>query len=157
MIGNTIEPLPSSLECLRRNLEPEIRSGKVIVYPKGAWNKDDVLEMDANEESFVFKASKDEIVKLPLTTIDAIAKELALPKVDFIKMDIEGSEREALAGASETIRRFHPRMAICVYHLPDDPVILPDIIRSVWAGYKQQCGSCILPNQHIIPEVYFYF
>lgn len=43
-----------------------------------------------------------------LFTIDS----LALPRVDFIKIDIEGMEMEALAGAMNTIRKFRPQMLI---------------------------------------------
>lgn len=43
-----------------------------------------------------------------LFTIDS----LALPRLDFIKIDIEGMEMEALAGATQTIRRFRPQMII---------------------------------------------
>ena len=39
-------------------------------------------------------------VEVPVTTLDKIVEELRLPRVDFIKMDIEGAEREALRGAS---------------------------------------------------------
>lgn len=37
-------------------------------------------------------------------------------KVDFIKMDIEGSEVPALRGAKEVIFHDHPVLAICIYH-----------------------------------------
>ena len=40
-----IEPAPENLECLRRNLAREIAAGKVIVYPKGVWDKDDTLAL----------------------------------------------------------------------------------------------------------------
>lgn len=43
-----------------------------------------------------------------LFTIDS----LALPRLDFLKIDIEGMEMEALAGAMDTIRRFRPQMMI---------------------------------------------
>ena len=43
-------------------------------------------------------------VRIEKITIDA----LSLPRVDFIKLDIEGMELEALAGAAETIARSHP-------------------------------------------------
>ena len=38
-----IEPGPENLECLRRNFASEIADGRVVLYPKGVWNKDDVL------------------------------------------------------------------------------------------------------------------
>lgn len=41
-------------------------------------------------------------------------------KLTFIKMDIEGSEVETLEGAKEQIQQNRPRLAVCVYHKPDD-------------------------------------
>jgi FkbM family methyltransferase len=156
-----IEPSPLSIESLRRNFKNEIASGKVILYPKGVWNRDDFLEMtqpDASgEDSFVLKNPGERTLRLPLTTIDKLISELQLPRVDFIKMDIEGSEREALAGAAETIKRFHPRMAICVYHLPDDPVVIPRIIKGFDSTYSQECGVCAVEKNKISPQVYFFY
>jgi hypothetical protein len=63
-----------------------------------------------------------------VTTIDALTDEQRLERVDFIKMDIEGGEVDALRGAQETLRKFAPRLAISVYHRPRD---LPDIVATV--------------------------
>ena len=38
--------------------------------------------------------------------------ELNLPRVDFIKIDIEGMEMEALSGARDTINKYHPVLLI---------------------------------------------
>jgi FkbM family methyltransferase len=46
------------------------------------------------------------------TTLDALAAELRLHRLDFIKADIEGSEMRLLAGAHETIARFRPRLLV---------------------------------------------
>ncbi len=43
---------------------------------------------------------------------------------------IEGSEQEALKGCRRIIRDFHPKLAICVYHKPDDLYEIPVLIKS---------------------------
>ena len=40
--------------------------------------------------------------------------------ISFIKMDIEGAEKEALQGSEKIIKKFLPVMAICVYHKLED-------------------------------------
>lgn len=157
-----IEPSPLSVECLRRNLVREVASGRVLVYPKGVWNEEKHLEMSlsegvSGEDSFVHESQNAKKILLPVTTIDKLARELNLQRVDFIKMDIEGSERQALAGAAETIKRFHPRMAICVYHLPDDPAVIPEIIRGIDSTYRWECGVCVAERYQISPQVYFFY
>ena len=57
-------------------------------------------------------------------------------KVTFIKMDIEGSELEALEGAAETIKKDHPKLAICVYHKFTDLWMIPIWIKSRFPQYK---------------------
>jgi FkbM family methyltransferase len=53
----------------------------------------------------------------------------------FLKMDIEGAELGALDGASDTIARCRPRLAICVYHNPSDMWQIPQKILSIHSGY----------------------
>lgn len=158
----TVEPAPENLKCLRRNFAKEIEEGRVIIYAKGVWDKDDVLPMNVDPknsagDSFVIKRNGSFTINLPLTTIDKLAEELKIDKLDFIKFDIEGAERNALRGGKNTIARFHPRMAICVYHLPDDPIAVPQAVAEAWSGYKHQCGPCVVSDLRIMPEVYFFF
>ena len=114
----SIEPAPETLKALRRNFEREIGEGRVIVYPKGVWDQPSEMELkvdSVNAGANTLVLSPDHQVataRIPLTTIDTIVEELKLSRVDFIKMDIEGAEKHALAGARNTISRFHPRMSI---------------------------------------------
>ena len=157
-----IEPVPPNLECLRRNFRDEIAAGRVVVYPKGIWNREDTLEMHLNPDnaaahSFVTWSPRATLMTLPLTTVDKIVNDLGLAKVDLIKMDIEGAERRALAGSVETIRRFRPRMAICVYHLDDDPVEVPEKVRAARGDYHEAVGSCVWLGNEVRPKVCFYY
>ena len=61
---------------------------------------------------------------------------LAGRKVTFIKMDIEGSEMAALRGAERIIREQRPRLAISIYHKPEDMWEIPSYILQCHPDYK---------------------
>ena len=71
-----------------------------------------------------------------LTTVDAFVRDQRLARVDFIKADIEGYERHMLKGAQETLARFAPKLALCTYHLPDDPEVLETLIKEANPAYE---------------------
>lgn len=62
--------------------------------------------------------------------------ELGLESVTFMKMDIEGAERNALAGARGTIEKARPRLAVCVYHRGSDFWQIPKQVLSYWRDYR---------------------
>ena len=57
-------------------------------------------------------------------------------KPTFIKMDIEGAELDSLIGASSTIKKYKPKLAICLYHLPFDAFTIPHFLKSIVPEYK---------------------
>jgi FkbM family methyltransferase len=73
---------------------------------------------------------------IPGVSIDAFVDEFGLDRLDFIKMDIEGAEPQALAGSLASIRRFRPHLALCVYHHPLDFVRLAESIDALKLGYR---------------------
>ena len=157
-----IEPAPENLECLRRNYPNEIASGRVIIVPKGVWDKEDFLTLrvdpkNSAADSFVIqREGAIDLQKVPLTTIDKLVNDLKLERVDYIKFDIEGAEPRALLGARETLAKFKPRMSIAAYHAPDHPKLIPEIIHAARPDYKMQCGPCAETNYSVRPDVLYF-
>ncbi|RXJ87884.1 FkbM family methyltransferase [Arcobacter sp. CECT 8985] len=67
-----------------------------------------------------------------INTIDNLINE----KVDFIKLDIEGAEQDALIGVTNTIKKYQPILAICIYHKAQDWYKIPKIILDINPNYK---------------------
>lgn len=67
-----------------------------------------------------------------IDTIDNIVKE----RVDFIKLDIEGAEQDAIDGAKETIKKYKPILAICIYHKAQDWYKIPQKVLSFESEYN---------------------
>jgi FkbM family methyltransferase len=74
--------------------------------------------------------------KIHIIRLDSFVKNNNIERVDFIKADIEGSERGMLRGATEVLKNFAPKLAICTYHLEDDPEVLEKIILEANPKYK---------------------
>jgi len=114
----------------------------VTVVPKGLWNTEEQLEFVRNEESlqgssFIFTSSTSTYHRVSVTSLDKYfcqTEDNLLPT--FIKMDIEGSEREALRGSTEILRKCKPKLAICAYHKPEDFYELPRTIYEIRDDYK---------------------
>lgn len=157
-----IEPGPENLECLRRNFPSEIASGRVILYPGGVWDKDEVLTFkvdpkNSGADSFVLRRDGAvDVEKVPVTTIDHLMKQYNLPRVDYIKMDIEGSELRALQGAHDTLAKWKPRISVTSYHEPDHPKRIPEIVRAARSDYKMDCGPCSETNAGVRPDVLYF-
>jgi FkbM family methyltransferase len=153
-----IELAPETLVCLRRNFEREIQEGSVIVYPKGVWDKDTTLRLTTNAE---LSSTADSVAlnrgelgpEVPLTTIDKLVSELQLPRVDFIKMDIEGSESHALNGAGRILAAYKPRLAVSMEHKQSDPDEIPALVKRLNARYEMQYGDCGSATGRVQPEV----
>ena len=73
---------------------------------------------------------------IPIASIDDLVQRQIIDRVDFIKLDIEGYEFQALKGAEKSIRRFKPMLAISLYHKPVDMFEIPLYIASINPNYK---------------------
>lgn len=104
---------------------------KIKVYNNALWNKrENLYFLEGGSGSCVVKNGKSIVKGISL---DEVVKD---KKVTFIKMDIEGSELNALKGAESIIKKNKPRLAICIYHKPEDILELPLYILELIPEYR---------------------
>ncbi len=111
-----IEPEDKNLKILRRNIE-ENNLENVVVVPKGLWSREGKLKLYIApfiSHSFM-KQDREDFQEVDVDTLENIIQHLGVREPDFIKVDIEGSEVEALKGM-EAILRSNVTLAIAAYH-----------------------------------------
>jgi FkbM family methyltransferase len=86
-----------------------------------------------NDDAFN-QSSDGNLLSIDVVRIDDVIPESE--KITFIKMDIEGSELDALKGAARVIVRDKPKLAICVYHKLRDYIDIPLFCRELVPEYK---------------------
>jgi FkbM family methyltransferase len=134
-----VEPDPVNAACFGRTFATEIADGRVRLVQAAAWHSAGSLNFevgDASQTGHVGSSDSARAVVVRAVRLDEVADELKLGRVDFIKMDIEGAERHALAGAQQLLAAHKPRLAICIYHAPDDPEVVPRVVREANDTYQ---------------------
>ena len=132
------ELLPETFEILK---ETSRLNKNIVPINLGLGAKKEELTIVVDEgntvgASILLRQSRGKTVKVQVTTLDDFVEENKLERVDFIKADIEGHERFMLRGAKNVLKNFGPRLAICTYHLPDDPQVLENTIKEINPAYE---------------------
>lgn len=104
----------------------------VQLYPYGTWSCETTLCFDASSDGCSHIGEGNNEIKT-IAIDDVVDKR---DKITFIKMDVEGAELESLKGAKEVIKRDIPKLAICIYHKPEDIITLPQYIKELVPQYK---------------------
>jgi FkbM family methyltransferase len=139
-----IEPTSYAFEKLERNLS-------LNDFPNVRLIRAGLSYRDEGDVEVRFRSSyrldgKDEVrnEKVRIVTLDTLVKEQSLARVDFIKLDVDGYEVKAFAGAQETLQRFRPPILFelgpeGVRANGDDPEAL---LKQLWGlGYRLQTES----------------
>ena len=98
----------------------------------GLWNEHKILHFCGGENSDS-KISDSGEETCEVFALDDICKD---EKVSFIKMDIEGSELNAIKGAEKTIILNKPKLAICVYHKNEDILDIQEYLMKLVPEYR---------------------
>lgn len=132
------EPDPNRFDELNQRMKEVSFKGKVTHVPFGAFDEKKKLYFD-NTVAASGKVVKDlkensDCICICVERIDNFTKKNE--QVSLIKMDIEGSELQALKGAENTIKNYKPKLAICVYHKREDLFTIPQYIKGLVPEYK---------------------
>jgi len=136
----SFEFVPKNIELFQKNiaLNPKL-ANNITLINSPLWDADDqqIYYLDKGPSTTVFLEEIHNYTGIAKTiTIDSWVEQNNLPKVDFIKMDIEGAELKALQGAIKTIKKHKPTLAISIYHSFDDFTQIPKWIDNLDCGYK---------------------
>ena len=123
-------------------VEPDIKTFKKLQENVKNYNNISAVNMCVSnyvgEAEFGMRGGRNSGVcfgttKAQFTTVDAL---LGGEDVSFIKMDIEGEEKNALQGADGTIVKYKPKMLISCYHRTEDLISLPLEVLRIRQDYK---------------------
>ncbi len=137
-----LEPEPVNAACFKQNFAAEIQSGRVVLIDGAAWNAAgpvslaNVGPLNPSHSGKGFAVVEAGGTVAEAVTIDGTVRRLGIERIDFINMDIEGGERQAIAGARETIAKYRPRIVVCVHHLPGDREVIPQLLLEIHPDYE---------------------
>jgi len=134
------EPEPGNFEKLKANLERNNVTNVIPLQLALSENEGEMQVASAGGLSIITQARTGTSVKV--TTIDKFVGANKLPRVDFIKMDVEGHELKVLEGAHETIKTFKPSLALSAYHRCDDLIKLPKFLLELNPNYHFYLRHC---------------
>ena len=79
--------------------------------------------------------------KVCCVSLDEYAMNKGINKIDYLKIDVEGSERDVIRGARNVIIKHKPKIAIATYHNASDALVLTDEILNIMPSYNYRiCG-----------------
>lgn len=125
------EPIKRNCEQIRKNITN--LSDKVILHNLGLYSScEETFFEDSGSGSRIGKGK--ELVKL--VALDNYFSEQERSEITYIKLDVEGAEMSALEGMQDTIIKYNPKLAICIYHKPADLWELPLYIHKLNPKYN---------------------
>ena len=130
------EPNSALIQECKRVFKESIAPEKINYYECGLWNENTILSFQIGEDlsrTRLVKADAYNEKVIQVKTIDSVVADY---NVTFIKMDIEGSELQALQGAAKTIKNSRPKLAISVYHKRNDIWDIPMFLLGIHPNYK---------------------
>ena len=148
-----IEPVRRLAYCLHKTFEAEVRLGTLIVVNTLVGHTVGGGFIQVTGSPVGARASSAIGEPVPAMTIDALLDAAVIPKVDFVKMDIEGSEVSALLGARNTLRAYQPVLSVAVYHNASDERQVKQIVVGSGVDYEMCVKGLVRNRGNLVHQV----
>jgi len=137
-----LEPSGQMVDCLKETLSRPIDEGRAVILnvAAGAMEGEARFTFDSGSPFGGKIAETGGISQVKIRTIMNLCGELNLPRVDFVKMDIEGAELQAIEGALPILEQHHPKLAITTYHRAFDFAALRALLTNAGYGTIKAAG-----------------
>jgi FkbM family methyltransferase len=124
------EPEPRNFERLQRRLR-RFRNVTAVKEAIAGTNGSATLNLDTFHagHSLVRQPATGRSTSVPTTTLDAFVEKHALSGIDVLKLDIEGSELEAVPGMAQLLSGDHRPVILCEVHSPIAPEQMVEALR----------------------------
>ncbi|SAL84167.1 hypothetical protein AWB67_06609 [Caballeronia terrestris] len=126
-----VEPDPTNIERAKGRLNPLVPSDLIVYHEAAIGAGRGLVGFNAigSVGSAVDESACEKVQSVPLS-------EFQTDKQLFIKLDIEGSEIDAISAELPFLSRCRPILAISAYHRPDDLLDAVRLIEQTNAGYR---------------------
>lgn len=128
------EPEIQNFRTLQENISLNSLDEIIIPIQVGFWSSRKTLSFRGSGGGFSHHESGQK--RIEVIALDDFIIERNLDKVDFIKMDVEGSEMKILRGAEGTLRKHKPKCAIAVYHKFRDVIEIINFLHGIVPDYR---------------------
>jgi FkbM family methyltransferase len=116
---HVFEAVKEFFDLLQQSLDViNVDSNRMVAHNLGLYSSEKEVYFNNDGESSRIDSKGKTSVKL--VALDKYFSEEERAEITYIKLDIEGAEQEALKGMKDTITKYKPKLAVCLYHLPDD-------------------------------------
>lgn len=133
------EPENDNYENLLDNCKES--KNKLIFNKQGLWSTKSILKFSSSQQACALGArieSEGDVIINTISIDEYCIENNVIP--NFIKLDVEGVEKEVLLGAKETIKNYKPKLAIAIYHKYNDLWDIPNYLNEIYPFYNFYLG-----------------